>query len=59
MADILSSVIEGTLPKRVQQIWSYMLLALLLPLQFHGLAGVAEATENYPEAAGLHCLQWW
>lgn len=30
--------------------WNYMLLALLLPPQLHGLAGVAEATENWLEA---------
>ena len=30
--------------------WNYMLLALRLPPQLHGLAGVAETTENYPEA---------
>lgn len=58
VADTRSSVTEGTLPKRAQQIGSYLIFALLLPLQFHGLAGVTEATENSSEAAGLRCLRW-
>lgn len=36
VADIYSDVIEGTLPRKLQQMWNYTLLALLLPPQSGG-----------------------